>query len=557
MLTARDLLQGTGVRVLSGETRLDEAVRWVHVSELLDPTPLLSGGELLLTTGMQLDTEPRQREFVGRLSERDLAGLGLGTGFSHGDVPPALLEAAAERSFLLFEVPHVVRFTTICESATARLVNDQYDVLNHALETQDKLERIVLSEDGMEGLVRALATLLAGNVMVLGRHGQELLHRSFGAPANPAVVAALRFDIRKRPYGEQARPLTLNYDRYGLRAVAMPIRARAALANGAAGHAIGAAAWLVCVKPASAFSERDLVTLQRAVTVVALEVRRALLAEETQRRAARHIVMRILDGGLAGDEVAQTLQSFGLHEKVATIVVHPPEARGGRGMADVETAVGVALRREAAPGLVASTDAFVCALVGALPNQQLFELAGRVRIAVAAELRSAVRVGVGRAVDLADARLSVYEAESAIKAVSAASSRFEGGLGTRATPVDRVATYKDLGSIQLLLSMQSDEELDAFCEAILGAVEAADGRYGGELMRSLRIFIEENGQWERASRRLFCHRHTLRYRIRKIEELTERDLERAEDRIEFWLALRGRELSSRADELSRQSRVAD
>ena len=47
---------------------------------------------------------------------------------------------------------------------------------------------------------------------------------------------------------------------------------------------------------------------------------------------------------------------------------------------------------------------------------------------------------------------------------------------------------------------------------------------------------------EAAARRLYCHRHTLRYRIRKIEELTGRDLTSARDRIEFWLALRGREL---------------
>ena len=45
-----------------------------------------------------------------------------------------------------------------------------------------------------------------------------------------------------------------------------------------------------------------------------------------------------------------------------------------------------------------------------------------------------------------------------------------------------------------------------------------------------------------AARRLYCHRHTLRYRIRKIEELTGRDLASARDRIEFWLALRGREI---------------
>jgi purine catabolism regulator len=105
-----------------------------------------------------------------------------------------------------------------------------------------------------------------------------------------------------------------------------------------------------------------------------------------------------------------------------------------------------------------------------------------------------------------------------------------------------VATFRDLGSFQLLLSLQDSDALRLFCESLLGPIESGEGHYGGELMRSLEAFIECNGQWEAAARRLYCHRHTLRYRIRKIEELTGRDLASARDRIEFWLALRGREL---------------
>jgi purine catabolism regulator len=106
-----------------------------------------------------------------------------------------------------------------------------------------------------------------------------------------------------------------------------------------------------------------------------------------------------------------------------------------------------------------------------------------------------------------------------------------------------VATYRDLGSFQLLLSLQEDDALRLFCDSILGPIESSEGAYGGELMRSLEAFIEENGQWERAAKRLYCHRHTLRYRIRKVEDLTGRDLSTARDRIEFWLALRGREIA--------------
>lgn len=80
------------------------------------------------------------------------------------------------------------------------------------------------------------------------------------------------------------------------------------------------------------------------------------------------------------------------------------------------------------------------------------------------------------------------------------------------------------------------------CESVLGPIENSDERYAGELLRSLEAFIDRNGHWEKAASDCFCHRHTLRYRIKRIEELTGRDLSRANDRVELWLAIRAKEL---------------
>ena len=107
-----------------------------------------------------------------------------------------------------------------------------------------------------------------------------------------------------------------------------------------------------------------------------------------------------------------------------------------------------------------------------------------------------------------------------------------------------VASYEDLGAFTLLLSLQDEDALRLYSDGLLDPIERTEGEYGGELLRSLEAYIEHNGNWERAARQLYCHRHTLRYRIRKIEELTGRDLASARDRIEFWLALRGRELAA-------------
>src|SRR5918994_6268907 len=110
MLSLRDLLRELELTVVAGEAGLDRAVRWVHISELEDPTPWLSGGELLLTTGLQLGDDAQQRAYVARLAGHGLAGLGFGTGFSHDTVPGALSEAAEEHGFPLFEVPYEVPF---------------------------------------------------------------------------------------------------------------------------------------------------------------------------------------------------------------------------------------------------------------------------------------------------------------------------------------------------------------------------------------------------------------------------------------------------------------
>ena len=129
-------------------------------------------------------------------------------------------------------------------------------------------------------------------------------------------------------------------------------------------------------------------------------------------------------------------------------------------------------------------------------------------------------------------RMAFHEARCALEAV-----RLRNGSAPE------VATYEDLGAFQLLLSLQDDDALSSYCRSVLDPIEQGEGEYGDELVRSLDVFIEHNGHWEKAANALFCHRHTLRYRIRRIEQLTGRDFSNARDRIEFWLALRGRELA--------------
>src|SRR3989441_6168822 len=182
--TVGDLLQrsGLGISLVAGSRGLSNAIRWVHVSELEDPTPWLKGGELLLTVGMGVGaTAAKQRTYLSRLTAAGLAGLGFGTGFSFRTAPKALVVAAERVSFPIFEVPYAVPFIAITEAVFTRLVAEQYDLLSRSLEAEHTLTRAVLDGEGVDGIVRALARATQGWVVLLDLHGAPVA-------ATPAVA---------------------------------------------------------------------------------------------------------------------------------------------------------------------------------------------------------------------------------------------------------------------------------------------------------------------------------------------------------------------------------
>ena len=437
MLTVGDLLRDLDVRLLAGERGLHLPVRWVHISELLDPTPWLSGGELLLTTGMQLDTPVQAREFAARLADHHLAGLGFGTGFKHAAVPETLLEVAAEREFPVFEVPYEVPFIAVTEAAFTQLVNEQYAALRRALAAQERLERIVLSERGLDALVGALATLIGAAVVVFDGRGEPLQQHAFRRAIEPETLDALRSEVRERARRREARAFMPSLAD-GDQGLALPVAADGAPRPGGGGGGPGRApeAWLVAVKDSGPLSDFDRLTLHQAVTIVALELLRSRVAGDTERRLAGDVLDAIVRGELSGPDVARRLGPFGLSEQVAAIVLkRSGDGRGGPGTSG-EAALWAALREESTPALVASVGSLACALVPGAADDELFALGDRVAAAAGLELREEVRVGIGRAVPVLDARRSFHEARCALEALAlgAAATNGNGRVGVGGWP---------------------------------------------------------------------------------------------------------------------------
>lgn len=95
-----------------------------------------------------------------------------------------------------------------------------------------------------------------------------------------------------------------------------------------------------------------------------------------------------------------------------------------------------------------------------------------------------------------------------------------------------------LDSYARLLASVPERTRSSFRARMLGPLEEYDSSRQADLVHTLEVFLSCSGSWSRSATRLHVHVNTLRYRIRRIEDLTGRDLGTLEDRVDFFLALR-------------------
>lgn len=101
-----------------------------------------------------------------------------------------------------------------------------------------------------------------------------------------------------------------------------------------------------------------------------------------------------------------------------------------------------------------------------------------------------------------------------------------------------VIATSDLGPYALLLRASSREDLEVFARRTLRPLLDSGRGHGGDLLRTLRIFLEEDRVQRRAAARCFVHVNTIVYRMRRIEELLGVDLRDPARVFDLTLALR-------------------
>ncbi|UNK71668.1 PucR family transcriptional regulator [Microbacterium sp. H1-D42] len=484
LLARRDLrLALVSEERMLADGALDQPMRWVHSSDLVDPTPFLADDLVLLTTGTQFPSGDHEgiAAYVERLVQRGVNGLGFGSGVHSQGIPPELVAACQARGLPLFEVPYDVPFIAIARGHAEAIAAQTYARRTWALEAQRALAIAALRPRGLESALTELSRRLGCWVGLFDATGLVVHEHPIGAGgATPAISEAAsallqRGSSASRAFDDAEAPHTL-------------------FTLGRTGHLRGAIAIAASAHDAET---RAVVTSVIAMAGLSME-QGVVLARERRRLNAQLLESLLTDDPTLARRVLGSLPA-------APIVV----AVGDAAQAAAVTEWWDRRRSEGTASFLAVGPEGLTICISAAAEGAFDELAAQL----------GVRVGVSAASDY--------------RSFSQAHAQAVTALGRGTSGVTRYADAAGSGMLDALAS----EESRLLAAARLAPLRVHDAKAGSDLEATLRSWLEHDARIDAAADAMGVHRHTIRARIAQAAQVLGVDLSSFPARAELWAAL--------------------
>jgi len=530
-------------RLLAGEDGLDRRVTSVTVGEVPDIADWLSGGEMVLSTMFAVKGDlDRQRDFCRRVMMAGASALFVKTTRFVENVPADIIELAAKRKFPIVEVPQSLRWTRLMQDVTEVIINRQASQLERSQAIHRSLLGVVIRGGGWQDLAEEASRLLEGPVFVVDV-SLELLAASSGLPLPaPVLVEHLqRPEIRSLFMSLGAGEKLFRLDEDGLPPMfALPI---------VAGHKrLG---YLCAVTDAAEPSAMELLVLEHSATIAALEMAQDRVRFETEVRLKGDFVDDVITGGeRAGDSLLRRGAFLGcdLSQGSAVLLVGVDEfagtvARKSLGLEELEAAIERFFTQVSRyvsatePSSLASLKSghivvFVCGKTARDPDalrrlglvvQELGRAAGELSISAGIS---------GFITDPVQMDRGYQEALVALK------------VGRKLHGPGALLHFHDVGTYRLLLDIweRDPEQIRSLYGETIGPVDQYDQANGTQLVQTLTVFFKHNESLTKTAAELYAHRHTVRYRLEKIGDISGLSVFETEHKERLGLGLKARSL---------------
>ncbi|MEO6310219.1 MAG: helix-turn-helix domain-containing protein [Leifsonia sp.] len=489
---------------------LELGVEGAYIVDLPSPGHFLSASNLVLTSALWAQGPESAEVFISELADKKAPAVVVGR-IVIGEIPAYVEEACRRWGVALLTVSKTVSFKSIAQFIESSVATGEWPEISRSIGFDRKLLDTLASGPGAQGALHLFHEEFAVGCWVLDSGGA--LTAVVGAdPGTPWRAA-----VWNRMLGA-GRSVTVVPDEEGHPSSVWPI-------IGDGDHPVG---YLVCSgdhREWPADLERVIRTL---IAVVRVELELANYRRASELEQVGELVSMLIDDTVSPGEASARLRLLGIDPSRPLIVVaatiddrdYPPLAVLGAVTALIGDDAHLLLgsQRDAEATVLISGENATPELLGELAAshteaQSLMLGSRRLRLGVSEQITSITQLAL--AVTTARARMLSVTATGPIT------------WGTGSTPP----------SHQALLSMLPERVRVSFAASLLAPLVDYDERHGSDFVLTLRVFLDSGGAWQQAAGRLHVHVNTLRYRIGRIEALTDRDLSSMKDRVDLYLAL--------------------
>jgi purine catabolism regulator len=524
MLTLAEVLELPVVRralpeVITGADALDRELRWAHVIEMADPSDLLKGGELVLTTGIGAGAQERdQARWIATLVDQGPAAVMVELGTTWRErVPDPVVRACTDADVPLVAFGRQVRFIEITEAVHAAVLNNQFELLRRGEEIHRRFTELILHGRGVPEILAELAAAVNSPV-VLEDAGHELVYYVSGRVGDDVALGAWTDLHRAEDRGETPGG-----------ALVVDVR----LMDSSWGRLIA----LAIDEPLDDF---DRVATERAALAVAIDLLGQQHEEHLRARSRGAFLSDLADDRVEESDARRRAEALGFPGtgRGALLPVaaswRGPRARRGEELS--WTRLSGELR-----AALSSTGFGVLLGPRDVDLLVLLSLGGRSYDEALAEHVAGLFHAVleRRGAGLEDAALAIGAPAETWAAVGQGLRRVRRSAGAAtALPPRRWYDARRPGVTDLLHDLRDAPELDAFVDEQLGPLLEGGSARQRALLETLEAYLAAGGRKAQAARALHLERQSLYLRLRRIEELLGVSLDDEDAVLGLHLAVR-------------------
>jgi purine catabolism regulator len=522
-----------GTRVFAGDAQMQRPVSWTTVVYPEDniASKGIQSGEMVLVAPLDTGRTLTDVDIVRWVSDHGGSAVVL----SDNPSPGAIAEANAY-TIPVMALPAGSRIRVVEKAVVSLLVDHKGQIERRGMQIYRQLTQISSRNEGMPELIGAMARLTNKSVVIQDKRLQILY--SSVQPQFVALWDEIEAFLRKQDN------LPLDYqDRMRVSEVDNPVLLQSLPSVGLARFVapvitrdIGRG-YLSIIGRDIELDDIDMLVVEHGAAACALEMAKAKAISDTEKRLRGAFLDRLLMGDVNTQEAVRQGERFEhdmLRPHMAIVVAWHGEKTPS--LRRLETIINSVVASQHADALVWQREKENEVLVFNAVDERdpvgaSMKLARNFATEVSRQFPSArIVLGLGQPTrDLAGWRISYRDGRQALE------------LAARLQTPDPLY-IGDLGVYQLILSLNEREKLLTFCQTTLGSLLDYDKRQQADLIKTLEAFFACHGNLSQTAELLIVHRNTLLYRMNRINEIAQIDLNRPEIRLAFHLALTIRRL---------------